>query len=91
MVQQRETDRKIAKLTKTLISERRQVLIAGAVWNPTAIPPAPAGITPEDVQGSFTPEFGAATPDFGTEVLKSFGEAEVLMRPTETWPRYQSV
>ena len=40
-----------------------------------------------DAPGCETPDFGIGTPQFGDEVLKSFGEAEVLLRSTEDWPR----
>ena len=62
------------------VSARRQVLTDWATWNVTATTPAPENVTPEDVERSFTPEFGSPTPDFGREVAKSFGEGEVLMR-----------
>ena len=48
-------------------------------------------MTPDHVETSFAPEFRIATPDFGSEVVASLGEGDVLERSTETYPGTPSV
>ena len=67
------------------------MLTGDQVWNPTAITQATADVTEEDVERSFTPEFGTKTPEFGhqeaREVVRSCGKGSVLLHLAETYPR----